>query len=138
MGFPTPEAAALEYIPDRFARVLGASVSPSGENAMVLLGTNEPPQLYPYQCLCERESDGWFESTSGNGSGWSSTSGYDDPEQVGVTTDWGQAPSDARVAIVSFRGDEHEAPVANGYYLFVKWGVPVANSGEAPVLRRFL
>jgi hypothetical protein len=138
MGYPTPEAAALEQIPERYARVLGASVSPNGEYAMVLLGTNEPPRLYPYQVLCEREPDGWLESTSGNGSGWSSTSGRDDPEQFGVTTDWGQAPPDARAAVVSFRGADHEAPVARGYYLFVAWGVPVANSSEAPVLRRFI
>ena len=54
MAYQDPEAAARESIPPQFARTLGVSLSPDGDHAVVLLGTNEPPDLYPYQVICRR------------------------------------------------------------------------------------
>ena len=120
---PTPEEAARGEIPERYARVLGVAYSPDRDDAVVLLGTNEEPNLYPYQVLCGRGEEGWYQGTSGNGPGWSSTSSPGEPN-IGVATDWDEAPPRARAAIVSFDGREHEVPVTNGYYLFAAWEVP--------------
>jgi hypothetical protein len=53
--------------------VLATALAPDGNHAVVLLGTNEPPKLYPYQVVCGRSEDGWVEGISGNGPGWSTT-----------------------------------------------------------------
>jgi hypothetical protein len=84
---PTPEEAARGGIPERYARALGVVYSPDGNHAVVLLGTNEPPFLYPYQVVCGRGEDGWYEGISGNGPGWSTTSNEGEPN-AGVATDW--------------------------------------------------
>jgi hypothetical protein len=109
----TPEEAARGEIPERYARVLGVAYSPSGADAVVLLGTNEPPVLYPYQVLCGRGELGWYEGMSGNGPGWSTTQEEDGPN-VGVVTLWDEAPPGVRAAVVSFGGREHDVPVLNG------------------------
>jgi hypothetical protein len=134
VGYPTPEAAARGSIPEQYGHVLHTSLSPDGRHALVLLGTNEPPELYPYQVLCERQTDGWVESVSGNGPGWSSTSDPGDPENAGVATDWGEAPPAAHSALVRFDGTDHEAPVNQGYFLFVAWGVSEDRADAAPGL----
>ena len=53
-GYATPEEAARGDIPARHARALSVSVSPEGDEAIVLLGTNEEPFLYPYEEHCVR------------------------------------------------------------------------------------
>jgi hypothetical protein len=137
MAHPTPEAAARGRVSERYAHVLGCAASPDGRHAVVLLGMNEPSDFYPYQVLCERAADGWAEGTSGNGAGWSSM-GDDDPANPGVVTSWGEAPTNARAALVAFGGTDHEVPVSGGYYLFVAWDVPEADASDAPVVRRFI
>jgi hypothetical protein len=122
-GAPTPEEAARGEIPERYARVLATAVAPDGNHAVVLLGTNEPPKLYPYQVVCGRGEDGWVEGVSGNGPGWSSTAGEGEPN-LGVATLWDEAPVSARAAKVVFEGREHEAPVRNSYFLFAAWDAP--------------
>jgi hypothetical protein len=89
----------------------------------VLLGTNEPPLLYPYQVVCGRGEGGWSEGISGNGPGWSTTSSEGEPN-LGVVTDWAEAPIDAAAAVVSFDGQEHQLPVREGYFRFAAWEVP--------------
>jgi hypothetical protein len=123
---PTPEEAARGGIPERYARFLGIARSPDGNHAVVLLGTNEPPFLYPYQVVCGLGESGWVEEMSGNGPGWSTTA--DDPHDsgasnIGVATDWAEAPPGATAAVVSFAGQEHEVPVREGYFLFAAWNV---------------
>lgn len=46
---PAPEEAARGDIPAEFAPALAISISPDGKDAIVLLGTNGPPDYYPYQ-----------------------------------------------------------------------------------------
>lgn len=85
--YPTPEEAALASF-GRDAHVLASEQN--GWYAVVLLATNEPPYLYPYQVVCSREKDGWEEGTSGNGPGWTHLDGG-----VGVRTFWDKAPNQA-------------------------------------------
>jgi hypothetical protein len=106
---PTPEDAARGEIPERYARALGVVHSPDGNHAVVLLGTNESPFLYPYQVVCGRGEGGWYEGMSGNGPGWSTTSSEGEPN-IGVATLWDEAPPGATAAVVSFEGHEHECP----------------------------
>ena len=51
-GYDTPEEAARGDIPPRYARALSVSVSPDGDEAIVVLGTNEEPYVYPYEVSC--------------------------------------------------------------------------------------
>jgi hypothetical protein len=55
----SPAEAARGNIPARYARPIAAELSPDGRDAVVLLGTNEEPVLYPYFVVCHLESDGW-------------------------------------------------------------------------------
>ena len=124
---PTPEEAARGELPERYARVLGVAYSPDGNHAVVLLGTNEEPYLYPYQVVCGLGEFGWVEEMSGDGPGWSTTA--DDPHdseasKLGVATDWDEAPPVAIAAVVSFHGKDHVVPVHEGYFLFAAWNVP--------------
>lgn len=112
-----PEAAARGSIPPRFAHTLAVAVAPGGDLAVVLLGTNEPPDLYPYQVICKRSRDGWEEGASANGPGWTSVSGG----AVGIETYWGEAPEGASEVVVPHHGERHRVPVTNRYYLFVAW-----------------
>jgi len=140
---PTPEEAARGEIPERYARLLGVVYSPDEEHAVVLLGTNEPPFLYPYQVICGRGENGWYEEISGNGSGWSTTSNLDEVEagapNLGVITDWDEAPPEATAAVVSFDGQDHEVPVREGYFLFAAWDVPDGLPSDAyPSFERWI
>jgi len=123
-GALTPEEAAGGEIPEGYARVLATALSPDRDHAVVLLGTNEPPTLYPYQVVCGLSEDGWVEEISGNGPGWSTTRDSAEGPNVGVATLWDEAPESATAAVVVFEGREHEAPVRNGYFLFAAWEVP--------------
>ena len=117
-GHSTPEGAARGHIPARFARVFGLEVR--GDQAVVLLGTNEPPDLYPYEVHVHREAGVWFVGSSSNGPGWSLTAGG------GVVSLWEQMrqPEDASEVFVECRGRRHVVPVRNGYFLFVDWDYP--------------
>lgn len=132
-GFPTPEAAARGDIPARYARALAVSVSPDERFAAVLLGTNEPPSLYPYLVLCEREGDGWVEGNSANMS-MSGEFGEGD-QRCRFVAHWQEAPPDVRTAIVEFAGAEYPVPVQHGYVLFAAWNV--AEGLEWPAVTRW-
>lgn len=124
-GFATPEEAARGDIPARYARALATAVSPDGRHAVVLLGTNEPPRLYPYEVICHQRDGLWFEgsSISGGGIGWTTISN-DDERNVGVLRLVEEAPDDAVAVIVRHRGVEHRVPVRDGYFMFAVWDVP--------------
>lgn len=96
---------------------------------------NESPTLYPDQSVCRLEADGWEEVASGNGAIWAPTS---DDGEIGVVTIWDEAPHGATTAIVEFDDAEHEAPVHDGYYLFVAWDVVGWQTRQPPVAVRFI
>jgi hypothetical protein len=83
MAYSTAEEAARGDIPSRYARALAVEFSPDGDHAVVLLETNEPPFVYPYQVVCSRGEDGWAEGISGNGPGQTLVEGT-----LWVRTEW--------------------------------------------------
>lgn len=123
-NFDTPEDAALAGFPTRFARVIGSATQ--GDYSVVLLGTNEPPQLYPYQVHCYRENGQWVEGSSSNGGGWSPT-GDDD---IGVVTIWDEVPDGIVAVVVECRGTEHVVGVNHGHYFYAEWDYPDDNMVE--------
>ena len=67
----TPTEAARGDIPARYALPIAVELSSDGRDAVVLLGTNEEPVLYPYLVVCQLESDGWHEGSGGSVGGFS-------------------------------------------------------------------
>ncbi len=114
--YGTPKEAALASF-GRYARVLAGEQN--GSHAVVLLGTNELPYLYPYQVVCSREGEGWVEGTGGNGPGWTYLE-----NDFGVRTFWGEAPAGAESVRVPYAGTVYNAPVREGYFFLAVWRVP--------------
>jgi hypothetical protein len=133
-GAATPEEAARGDIPERYARALVTEVSPDGRWAVVLLGTNEEPALYPYVETCSAEGGRWFErsGSSFGGSGWSS---LDPDASNGLYYLCGEAPTGAVEAVVSYRDEERRVPVVSGYFIFVAWDIPEEFPEEPPSVR---
>jgi hypothetical protein len=125
VAYVDPEAASRGDIPARFARALAGAVSPQREYAVVLLGTNEPPSLYPYEVVCERTQDGWEELVGRNGPGRTGVSG-----DVRIESYSGEAPQGSSEVVVEHAGQRHSVPVRNGYYLFVAWSVTAGVSWD--------
>lgn len=123
-SYNTAEAAALAGFAPGSARVLGCAISPQGFDAAVLVGTNEPPDLYPYLVLCHRDDAGWTEGNSSNGDMWFATGQSPDGLDIGGLAVWDAAPPGVRSARLRFQGTLLETPVVRGYYLFVAWDVP--------------
>lgn len=124
-GFDSPEEAARGDIPERYARALATVVSPSGEDAVVLLATNEEPCVYPYVVVCHRRGGRWLEGSGGNnapGSGWSRTN---DDHPIGVAYTVGEAPEGTSLVVVTYRGEDHRVRIAeDGYFVFAVWDMP--------------
>ena len=134
MAHPDPESAARGDIPARFARTLGLAMSPEGDRAVVLLGTNEPPAVYPYEVICARTEDGWEDVASSNGCGWTAVSWDDSATNLGVETVWGEASAGVEAIAISFNGGTVRAPVVGGYYFWVAWDVPDRFGFPDPVM----
>jgi hypothetical protein len=140
----TPEEAAVGDIPAEFAKPVAVSISPDERHAFAMLETNEPPWVELYFVGLVREGTGWVEYAGSNAlSGWLPLWGpHGDPPAdgaPGAVLTWGTAPADARAAIVEFDGKPYEAPVREGYYFLVIWGVP-ERTGESliPRAERFI
>ena len=115
--YDTPEEAARGDIPARFARALGVSISPSGNSALVVLATNEPPTIEPYVVSCERVAARWETGSGGNpnaGEFW-----HADGESVRFVYD-DEVPAEASSVVVEFEG-EHVVPVHERFALFTVW-----------------
>jgi hypothetical protein len=130
----TLEEAARGDIPARYARPLVTELSPDGETAFVLLGTNEEPSLYPYVVVCSREGDGWGGGSgmSFGGIGWMSIGDHD-----GLLFFGGDAPAGAAEAVVRYEGVKRGVPVESGFFVFVAWNVPDGERSQ-PELVRFV
>jgi hypothetical protein len=92
--------------------------------AVVLLGTNEPPDLYPYEVVCLRGDDGWDGRAESNSCGWTEVFDPDGEGSIRVETAWGEAPAGATEIAISFSGGACRVPVVDGYYFWVAWDVP--------------
>ena len=119
----TPEDTARGDIPADYAPALAVSISPDGSEAIVLLGTNGPPDYYPYQEEVVRQGDGWVAQGGGN-------------MCIGAAL-WDEAPVDAQAAIVAYRGTEHRVPVVDGYFHFSPWDFGFGDLSGTATLERF-
>jgi hypothetical protein len=90
-----------------------------------------PPYLD--DTLCERGENGWL---AGIGSGAGGIHWVTTDEGEGVLSLIGEAPDGATAAVVAWRDDRYEAPVAAGHFFFVAWHVP--EEFEHPELLRFV
>jgi hypothetical protein len=132
-GFDTPEQAALGDIPSAYCRAIASATH--GDHAYVLLDTGPETQPYPYGVFCYRVDGRWFEGNGSNGSGWSVT---DESTERGMLAFWDEAPGGAAAARIRFRGATYEAPVANGFFLFVLGDIECAPFSEWPMVKGFL
>jgi hypothetical protein len=96
----TPEEAARGDIPERFARALNVCLSPSGDYAVVLLETNNPPAVERYQVVCRREGGRWRGLAGGNGAGETRIEGG------WVETFWEERPGGSTALEVKWRSGE--------------------------------
>ncbi len=92
-----------------------------GKDAYVLLDTGSTGQPYLYGVNCHKKGERWFESASGNGSGWEGAS--DDPA-LGTLSFWGDAPAGVDSVRIDFGGAIVDARVHLGAFLLVWWRVP--------------
>jgi hypothetical protein len=117
---PDPPSAARGDTPERYTRTLAVSIAPTGDLALVFLGMNEPPDLYPYQVLCRRTDAGWEEDSGSNGSGSIFTT-TEAGRRVEVESVWGPAPSSGGPRSIRLQGKTHNVAVANGYSFAAAW-----------------
>ena len=122
-------------IPERYARPVCASVSPSGRWAIALIAANEQPAVEIDLTQFAWEDGRWCPHGSGGASGvtWSS---FGDEE---VLTSPLVAPNGARAAVFAWGGQEHEVAVQNGYATLVLWNEPAPDYfGELPRVQYFV
>jgi hypothetical protein len=127
-GYETPEEAARGDMPPRYCRVL--ATSESGDFALVLLATNEPPYVELYGVRCRRRDGLWFDEggSSGTGMTWSISS---DRDLGDLACSW-EAPAGADRLRIQLLGNDHEIETQNGYCLFLAHDVP---DDELPVVK---
>jgi hypothetical protein len=131
----SPGEAARGDIPPKYARALAVLSSPDGRHAVVLLGTNEEPIVYPYVVVCHKVDDEWQGGSGGNGApglNWSSISEPGDAQNLGVLIFAEEAPAAATAAVVRWRGRERTVPVAHGYIFIADWYVSDSESHGRP------
>jgi hypothetical protein len=115
---PQLEEVARGDIPERYARVVGVSIAPSGRYALVMLTTNESTTIEFDQTVAERVGDHWV----GLFDGTPSSVIYVGDHRAAILCNYADplVPEVERV-IVRDRGEEHQVPVENGYFLYVAW-----------------
>lgn len=118
-GFDSPEDAALDGFPRAHCRVVASRAD--GGHAYVFLDTGSAVQPYLYGVDCVRLSGRWFGSISGNGPGWSQAG--TDPS-LGTLSLWGDAPANADMVRVEYRGQLRDEPVTGVAFLVVWWQQP--------------
>ena len=112
-------AVAREDVPAEYSKVLGISVAPWGTDAIVLVATNEPPAVELEQVVCTLESAvGWVVVMS---SGGLSDVVYLGDVRARPIGDANELPSDISSVVVVDRGEEHDVPVTDGYFLYAAW-----------------
>src|SRR6266513_1701029 len=82
----------------------------------------------------ERVDGRWMQGGSGNGPGWSRIALDSD---LGILTDWGEAPVGADRVRLEFQGQLLEEEVSGGAYLAVWWDTPSPAHGAWPFVSAF-
>ena len=129
-GYRSPEDAAMVGFPPDHCRVLASHTE--GDEAFVLLDTGSVGQRYLYGVSCIRRAGRWYESSSGNGSGWSSSEADQD---LGTWSLWDEAPTGADRVRVEFSGESSEHPIDAGVYLVVWFRRPVRPAPRVTAFR---
>jgi hypothetical protein len=111
------ETGAASLGPTTQVTILGSAQN--DDHAVLLLGLNAAPDVYPYQVLYARESGQWVEAASSNSAGWTSTGAGD----LGVETTWGPAPAGADVHVVELASGPVTVSVVEGYFFHAAWNV---------------
>jgi hypothetical protein len=110
------------------AVIVGLSIAPEGRRAAAL--TFLPTANYLMDDVYEWSDGAWTNQSGGSGGPGVNWSGSD----VGVLRFSGEAPHDAKTAVVAYDGDEHFVPINHGHFLFVAWDTPFSDD---PKLLRF-
>ncbi len=126
-GHDSPDRAAMAGFPEAHCRVIACQSFK--DDAYVLLNTSSPEQPDLYGVNCYRKDGKWFESGSGDVSGWEQRS--HDPD-LGTLSFWGDAPAGVDSVRVEFNGTLIEGSIREGAYFFVWWRVP--NPAEWPCI----
>src|SRR5215210_2274835 len=90
-----------------------------GTDAIVLLAINEPPAVEFEQVVCSRSRGGLWEG--GQSSGGLSDVVYVGDVRARPIGDEFELPTDAASVVVHARGQEHEVPVTDGYFVYAAW-----------------
>ncbi len=143
--YATPEEAARSTAPcgmpvagygvDRWAFVIGATVSPDRGRALVLLGEDRDIDAYwGQESWCNRDADGWWINE------WCRYGGapligkpllIDPRQELGPVALALRAPDGATSAIVRYDGREHRVSVSDrGWMFFAAWDHPYPKFGS--------
>jgi hypothetical protein len=115
---PQLEEVARGDIPVRYTHVIGVSIAPSGRFAVVMQTTNEGAAVEFDETVAERVDDQWVGLFDGTPS---STVHAGDHRATILCNYADPLPPDVRHVIVRDRGQEHEVPVEQGYFLYAAW-----------------
>ena len=124
--------AVRATFPPQFCRVV--AMREHGDLGYVLFDTRPGGESYLYGVDYERVDGGWMEGSSGNGPGWSRIALESD---LGLLTDWGEAPVGADRVRLEFQGQLREEEVNGGAYLAAWWNVPNPAGGAWPFVSAF-
>src|SRR5688572_11574619 len=97
------------------------SMKEHGDTGYALFDTRPSDAPYLYEVYYDRREGSWSEGSSGNGPSWHR---LDDATELGVLTEWGEAPRGSDSVRIQFRGEVFEEAVSKGAYLFMWWDVP--------------
>ena len=116
-GFESLAAAVNASMPSCRLLVL----EEHGDAAFALFDAHPNGPAYLYEVHFARRGGRWSEGSSGNGCGWTLV---DEAANVGVLTDWGEAPEGAD-RVRSELGEERvEKNVVDGVFAVAWWDVP--------------
>ncbi len=124
--------AVRATFPPQFCRVV--AMREHGHLGYVLFDTRPSGEPYLYGVDYERVDGRWMEGGSRNGPGWSRIALDSD---LGVLTDWGEAPVGADRVRLEFQGQLLEEEVSGGAYLAVWWDTPSPAHGAWPFVSAF-
>jgi hypothetical protein len=115
---PQLEDTARGDIPAEYAHVIGVSIAPSGRYAVVMLTTNDGAAIEFDQTVAERIGDRW----AGLSSGTPSSIIYAGDHRAAILCNYlNPLPLDVGHVVVRDRGEDHDVPVENGYFLYAAW-----------------
>ena len=111
------ELAVASFGHGMFARVI--QEVRSAEWSVILLATNEEPDVLPYEIVFHHAGNRWTEMMGSDSPGWRRAG-----DGNGFVTAWGETETDSPHVAISYRGVTITRPVTDSYYLGVFWDIP--------------